>query len=113
MSSWLIPVLKSVLPYVGTIVSAAAPVFTRKNTEAAAGQAILQQQQITELQAAASENDAHIKALAIQMQNTVEALEKGASLAEKRHQKIVVLCILAITLSLISVGATLYVLFAR
>ncbi|HTN93596.1 MAG TPA: hypothetical protein VMJ33_03365 [Gallionella sp.] len=113
MSSWLIPVLKSVLPYVGTIISAAAPVFTKKSADAAATQANLQQQQITELQAAASENDAHIKALAIQMQNTVEALEKGASLAEKRHQKIVVLCILAITLSLISVGATLYVLFAR
>ena len=113
MSSWLIPVLKSVLPYVGTIISAAAPVFTKKSADAAATQANLQQQQITELQAAASENDAHIKALAIQMQNTVEALEKGASLAEKRHQRIVVLCILAITLSLISLGATLYVFLAR
>ena len=113
MASWLIPVLKSVLPYVGTIISAAAPVFTKKSADAAATQANLQQQQITELQAAASENDAHIKALAIQMQNTVEALEKGASLAEKRHQRIVVLCILAITLSLISLGATLYVFLAR
>ena len=55
MPSWLIPVLKSVLPYVGTIVSAAAPVFTKKNADAA-NQAMLQQQQITELQAAASGN---------------------------------------------------------
>ena len=113
MASWLIPVLKSVLPYVGTIISAAAPVFTKKSSDAAAGQAILQQQQITELQAAASENDAHIKALALQMQNTVEALEKGASLAESRHQHIVILCVLAITLSVISLVAALYLVLAR
>ena len=113
MPAWLIPVLKSVLPYVGTIISAAAPVFTKKSADAAANQAILQQQQITELQAAASGNDAHIKALAIQMQNTVEALEKGASLAEKRHQRIVVLCVLAITLSVTSLGAALYLVLAR
>jgi hypothetical protein len=106
-------VLKSVLPYVGTIISAAAPVFTKKSADAAASQAILQQQQITELQAAASENDAHIKALAIQMQNTVEALEKGASLAERRHQQIAILCSLAITLSVISLGAALYLVLAR
>lgn len=113
MPAWLIPVLKSVLPYVGTIVSAAAPVFTKKSANAAANQATLLQQQITELQAAASANDAHIKELAIQMQNTVEALEKGASLAEKRHQWIIVLCILAIIISITSLGTAWYVIFAR
>src|SRR5512143_880258 len=108
MPAWLIPVLKSVLPYVGTIVSAAAPVFTKKSADAAANQAILLQQQITELQAAASESDAHIKGLAIQMQNTVEALEQGTSLAEKRHQWILALCILAISLSAIALGVAVY-----
>lgn len=108
MPAWLIPVLKSVLPYVGMIVSAAAPVFTKKST--AANQTTLLQQQITELQAAASANDAHIKELAIQLQNTVEALEKGASLAEKRHQWILVFCILAIIISVTSLGTALYVL---
>lgn len=112
MPAWLIPVLKSVLPYVGTIVSAAAPVFTKKNADAAANQTILLQQQITELQAAASANDAHIKDLAIQLQNTVEALEKGASLADKRHQWILVFCILAIIISVTSLGTALYVLLA-
>jgi hypothetical protein len=34
------PVLKSVLPYVGTIVTAAAPVFTKKSADAAANQTI-------------------------------------------------------------------------
>lgn len=113
MPAWLIPVLKSVLPYVGTIVSAAAPVFTRKSADTAANQTKLHQQQITELQAAASENDAHIKALAMQMQNTVEALENGAALAEARHQRIMALCILAIVISVISLGAVLYIVLAR
>jgi hypothetical protein len=113
MPAWLIPVLKSVLPYVGTIISAAAPVFTKKSADAAANQTILMQQQVTELQVAASANDAHIKALAIQMQNTVEALETGASLAEKRHQWILVLCISAIVISVISLGAALYIYLAR
>jgi len=113
MPAWLIPVLKSVLPYVGTIVSAAAPVFTKKSADAAANQAILLQQQITELQAAASENDAHIKALAIQMQNTVEALESGALLAEKRHRWMMVLCIAALIISVISLSTAWYVLLAR
>jgi len=113
MPAWLIPVLKSVLPCVGAIVSAAAPVFTKKSADAAANQVLLLQQQITELQAAASANDAHIKALAIQVQNTVEALEKGASLAEKRHQWIMVLCILAIIVSVISLGTVSYIFLAR
>jgi hypothetical protein len=113
MPAWLLPVLKSVLPYVGTIVSAAAPVFTKKSADAAANQTILQQQQITELQAAASANDAHIKALATQMQNTVEALEKGATLADKRHLRIMVLSISATMISLASLGIALYILLAR
>jgi len=113
MPAWLMPVLKSVLPYVGTIVSAAAPVFTKKNADAAANQTILLQQQITELQAAVSANDAHIKELAIQLQNTVEALEKGASLADRRHQWILVFCILAIIISVMSLGTVLYFFLAR
>jgi len=112
MPTWLIPVLKSVLPYVGTIVSAAAPVFTKKNADAA-NQAMLQQQQINELQAAASGNDAHIKELAMQLHSTVEALEKGASLADKRHLRMIVLCIFTLCISLISLGTVLYILVAR
>jgi hypothetical protein len=113
MPAWLIPVLKSVLPYAGAIVSAAAPVFTKKNADAAANQAMLLQQQITELQAAASENDAHIKVLALQIQNTVEALENGTLLAEKRHLRMMVFCISAIVISVTSMGIALYIFLAR
>jgi len=113
MPAWLIPALKSVLPHIGTIISAAAPVFTKKNADAAANQTILLQQQITELQTAASENDAHIKKLALQIQNTVGALEKGTSLAELRHQRMMVLCIVMTVASATSVCIALFILLAR
>jgi Tfp pilus assembly protein PilN len=112
MPGWLLPAIKTVLPYVGTIVSAAAPVFTNKSGDMAANQTALLQQQITELQAAASANDAHIKELAVQLQNTVAALEKGAALAERRHQWVLVFAILAVTVSVLSLAATLYLLLA-
>src|SRR5512135_1450362 len=113
MPAWLIPVLKSVLPHVGTIISAATPVFTKKSADAAANQAALLQQQITELQVAASANDAHIKKLAMQLQNTVEALEKETALSESRHRLMLALSILAILVSLAALGTALYLLFAR
>ena len=113
MPAWLIPALKAILPHVGTIVSAAAPAFTKKSADAVASQTMLLQQQITELQAAASENDAHIKELAAQIQNTVQALEKAASLAERRHQRILVFCIAATVLSVTSLCTALFILVAR
>src|SRR5439155_25236854 len=76
MPAWLLPALKAVLPHIGTIISAAAPVFTRKNADAVANQTLLLQQQITELQSAASQSAAHIKELAEQLQSTVAALEQ-------------------------------------
>lgn len=113
MPAWLIPVLKSVLPHVGTIISAATPVFTKKSADAAANQAALLQQQITELQTAASANDAHIKKLAMQLQSTVEALEKETSLSESRHRLMLILSISAVWVSLAALAAALYVVFAR
>ena len=57
MPGWLIPTLKAVLPHVGDILAAAKPVFTRKRPETGeqAGQ------QITELQAAVTQNADHIR----------------------------------------------------
>lgn len=108
MPAWLIPALKSVLPHVGTIISAAAPVFTQKNADAAANQAMLLQQQITELQLAASENDAHIKALATQLQNALTVFEQGMSLTAKRQQRLFMLCIVTLLISITAISAVLY-----
>lgn len=113
MAAWLIPALKAVLPHVGTIVSAAAPAFTKKAAGADASQASLLQQQITELQAAASGNDEHIKKLAAQIQNTVEALELLASIVEARHRRIRALSVAAAVLSAAALGAVLYILLTR
>jgi hypothetical protein len=111
MAVWLIPSLKSVLPHIGTILSVAVPVFTKKSADAVANQALLQQQ-ITELQSAASQNALHVKELAAQLQNTVAALEQAALIAEARHQRLFLICIVAIILSITSLSAALYFMFS-
>ena len=59
MAAWFIPALKAILPHVGTIVGAAAPVFTRKGTEKEADPLVLVGKQIAELQAAAAKHTRH------------------------------------------------------
>ena len=107
MAVWIVPALKAILPHIGTIVSAAVPVFTKKNADAAANQAVLQQQ-ITELQSAASQNASHIKELAAQLQSTVAALEQAAALAQAKSLRVLFACIAAIVLSVIALSATVY-----
>ncbi len=106
MAAWFIPALKAVLPHVGTVISAAAPAFTKKRLEEAANQTLLLQQQISELQAAATQNAAHIKALAAQLQDTVAALEQAAAVAEARLRRVYRLSIVAVALSLVAVVLT-------
>ena len=113
MPAWLIPALKAALPHIATIISAAAPVFTRKNADAVANQTLLLQQQITELQSAASQNAAHIKELAEQLQSTVAALEQAASIAEAKIGRALVVCVVATVLSTISLVIALVLVFGR
>jgi hypothetical protein len=113
MAAWLIPAVKAILPFVTPIVSSALPVFTtRKSDEAAAARTDVLQQQITELQSAASQNALHVRKLAEQLQNTVAALEQGAAVAEKRFRQTAALCGVAIALSLLAIGVSLFVLFS-
>ena len=104
MPAWLIPALKAALPHIATIISAAAPVFTRKNADAAA---------ITELQSAASQNAAHIKELAEQLQSTVAALEQATSIAETKLRRALWFCAVSMALSAIAVGIALVLIFGR
>jgi uncharacterized protein YlxW (UPF0749 family) len=113
MPAWLIPALKAALPHIAAIISAAAPVFTRKNADAVANQALLLQQQITELQSAASQNAAHIKELAEQLQSTVAALEQAASIAETKLRRALWFCAAATALSTISLVIALILVFGR
>jgi hypothetical protein len=110
MAAWLIPALKAALPHIGTIISAAAPVFTRK-ADAVANQTLLLQEQITELQSAASQNAAHIKELAAELQSTVAALEEAASIAEAKLRRALLLCVASAALSALSLSIALVLIF--
>jgi len=95
MPSWLLPALKAVLPHLGDIVSAAKPAFTRRKPETGTDV----QQQIAELQSAASQNAEHVKELAEQLQSTVTALEKSAELADMRLKRATVFSAVAVSLA--------------
>lgn len=114
MAAWLLSAVKAILPYISPIITATLPVFTtRKGDEPSGAQASLLQQQITELQSAASHNAAHIKELAEQLQKTVSALEQGASLAEARLRRTTALCIASLAVSVVAIGISCIALFWR
>ena len=105
MPAWLWPAVKLILPHVGNIVAAAKPAFTKK-AETSAGEGGVVQQQIAELQSAASQNAAHIKELAEQLRLTVGALEQAAVETEKRMRRAYTLAAgaLAVAIAAIAVG---------
>ena len=111
MAAWLVPALKAVLPHIATIISAAAPVFTNRKAEAVANQTQLLQQQITELQSAASQNAAHIRELAAQLESTVTALEQAAAVAEARLRRALQFGLAAAGLSTVSLLVALFFAF--
>ena len=95
MPGWLLPALKAILPHVGSIVDAAKPVFTRKKPETGTDL----QQQIAELQAAATANAEHVKELAEQLQSTVAALQETAVVADSRLRRATVSASVALAVS--------------
>ena len=113
MASWLIPALKAVLPHVGDILSAAKPVFTKRKPDAASAPVDLVQQQIAELQAAASQQSAHIKELAAQLENTVAAIEKAAQLAEERLRRVLIFTAVSAALSIAALGVAFIAAITR
>lgn len=113
MAAWLAPALKAVLPHLGTIVTAVAPVFTHRKTEAAANQMQLLQEQIAELQTAVSQNAENIKELATQLQTTITALEQTAAIAENKIRRALLLSIVSIALGTITVAIALFLIITR
>lgn len=107
MAAWLWPAVKLILPHVGSIVAAAKPAFTRKAGDPAE-QGTVVQQQIAELQAAASQNATHIKELAEQLRLTVAALEQGAADAEKRMRRASTFALIALGVSIAAFGVAVY-----
>jgi len=107
MATWFIPALKAVLPHIGTILSATAPAFTKKTTEATPDQTHVLQKQISELQQAASQNAKHVKELAEQLQRTLAAIEQAALEAETKHQRAWRISLAAIAIAALSLCAVL------
>ena len=113
MNSWLQAALKAVLPHVGDIVSATKPAFTNRRADAAANQTELVQQQIAELQSAVSQQSAHVKELAAQLENTVLALEQAAQVAEGRLRRVLVCTALAVAFAIAALGVAFVAILAR
>lgn len=100
MVAWL-PAFKTILPYVTQIVSLAMPAFTRKDDTSASQEVI--NQQIIELQEAATRNAEAVKVLAAQLQKAIIDIDTGAARIEKELQKTRQLCVVAITISGIAI----------
>jgi hypothetical protein len=113
MAAWLIPALKTILPLVGTIITAATPVFPKRSTDTEPNQALLLQQQIAELQSAASRNAENTKELAAQLQSTVTTLEQAAAVAESKLQRAFAVSFVASAVSLVAVYVALFGVFTR
>ena len=107
MPAWLLPAVKLILPHVGNIVAAAKPHFTKRKEVADQGTV---QQQIAELQAAASENAALVKELAEQLQLTVTALEKAAEVTHERVRRLYAISVAGMLVALVALFVAVFAL---
>jgi uncharacterized coiled-coil protein SlyX len=108
---WLV-VGKLVLNNLDTIMGVVRPAFTRKKLDALPSQADLLNQQIAELQAAASSNAEQIKQLAAQLKEVVAALEQAGSEAAAHRAATRRLSYVALSASAVAVTLSLILAFA-
>jgi methyl-accepting chemotaxis protein len=102
-----------VLTNLDTIIGVVKPAFTRKQVEGLPTQTDLLNQQISELQAAASSNADQIGQLAAQLKEVVAALEQTARSAQSERQKLGRLYLVAMAISLISIVAVIALSIVR
>jgi hypothetical protein len=112
MAGWLQAALKAVIPHVGDILTAAKPAFTRREAVPAANQDLVQQQ-IAELQAAVSQQAAHIKELAAQLANTISAIEKAAQAGDERLRRMLIFTAVAAAVSVAALGIAFIAVVTR
>jgi len=109
---WL-AVGKLVLANLDTILGVVKPAFTRKNVEALPSQTALLNQQISELQAAASGNAEQIRELATQLKQVVGALEQAVSSGEAKRKKLETMCLAAAAISVVSINMVIALAIVR
>ena len=106
MSSWL----AIAVPYLPEIIHLARPLFTRNKQADKAPD--LTTQQIAELQTAVADNVENIKKLAMDMQQTIDALQLAADALDKRLRLAHTLNIVALTVAVLAFGIAAYALAA-
>ena len=99
-----------VLGNLDKIMSVMKPGFTRRKVEVASAQFDLLNQQIAELQTAASTNAEQIRDLAAQVKEVVEALAQAAANAAAERAVMRRLVTLAIALSVVSIALGVWAL---
>ena len=102
-----------VLANLDTIIGVVKPAFTRKKVEALPSQTDLLNQQISELQVAASRNADQIGQLAAQLKEVVAALEQAARSAQSEREKLKRLCLITLAISLVSIVAIITLIIVR
>jgi antirestriction protein ArdC len=109
---WL-TVGKLVLTNLDSIIGVVRPAFTRKKLEAAANQAEVVSQQISELQTAVATNAEQIKGLAEQLKNVVTALEDAARAVALERAKTRQFALAAIGLSIVAIAVAVGSVFLK
>ena len=102
-----------VLTNLDTIIGVVKPAFTRKKVEGLPSQTDLLNQQILELQAAASSNADQIRQLAAQLKEVIAALEQAARSAQSERQTMRRLSLVAMAISLMSIVAVIALIIVR
>jgi hypothetical protein len=104
MAAWL-ATTKLLLPIVTEIVTAALPAFTaRKDQQKAAD---LVAQQITELQTAVTRNAESVQAIAVQLQQTVSAIEHDAALLGRKLRRLQIISVLSLLVAVLALATVL------
>lgn len=93
MAAWL-PILKTVLPYIGPVVQAALPHLTRKKSDKADP---ISAAQIAELQDAVSRNAESLRALAL-------AMEESAKVNAAAIRRLRLIAIIAVVAAVAAAG---------
>ena len=106
MSSWL----AIAVPYLPEIIHLARPLFTRNKQADKAPD--LTAQQIAELQTAVADNVENIKKVAMDMQQTIDALQLAADALDQRLRLAHALNIVALTAAVLAFGIAAYALAA-
>lgn len=107
MATWF----TAVAPILPELIRMAKPMFTRTRGGKAPDPALLDRQ-IAELQDAAARNAESVRALAEEMQRTLEALQAGAERLEARLRRVQLLAAVAATAAVLAFAVAAYALSA-